>query len=243
MAETPSPPSRVPPEVVAYYASGVEAQRLSKDEGPLELARTRKLLERYLPPAPAVVLDVGGGTGVYALWLARKGYEVHLIDAVPWNVEEARRAFERQPERPLASVAVGDARSLDRADGRADAVLLFGLLYHLTERADRLAALREASHVLRAGGVVLAVAISRFASALDGLFRGYLDDPQFAQIVERDLADGQHRGLPDRPRYFTTAFFHRPEELQAELEEAGLVHQATLAIEGVGWLLQNLEEH
>jgi hypothetical protein len=46
----------------------------------LELLRTRELLQRQLPSPPAVVLDVGGGTGVRAAWLAGRGYRVHLVD-------------------------------------------------------------------------------------------------------------------------------------------------------------------
>ena len=97
-------------------------------------------------------------------------------------------------------------------------MLLLGPLYHLTERDDRLAAWREARRVLRPGGVVLAAAISRFASTLDGLRLGLFDDDAFAQIAERDLRDGQHRNPTGNPRYFTTTYFHRPEELRTEVK-------------------------
>src|SRR5437773_7814135 len=61
-------------EISSHYESGYEAQRLAQGTSRLELARTQELLERFLPPPPAVVLDVGGGPGVYAIWLAQKGY-------------------------------------------------------------------------------------------------------------------------------------------------------------------------
>jgi 2-polyprenyl-3-methyl-5-hydroxy-6-metoxy-1,4-benzoquinol methylase len=77
--------------MLAYYEEGRERDRLlRRGLGRLEYLRTRELLARYLPPAPATVLDVGGGAGVYALPLAREGYSVHLIDAVPLHVEQAR---------------------------------------------------------------------------------------------------------------------------------------------------------
>jgi hypothetical protein len=71
--------------------------------------------------------------------------------------------------------------------------------------------------------------ISRFASALDGMGRDFLDDPVYQEIVRRDLEDGQHCDrLPDGTRarrsYFTTAYLHRPEEIGAELAEAGFEH-------------------
>lgn len=243
MSDSSRPESSLSYEILSHYESSNEAQRLSSGAGQLELGRTQELVKRFLPPAPAVIFDVGGGSGVYACWLAKQGYEVHLIDPVPLHIEQTRQASQNQPDHPLASVALGDARQLDRPDASVDAVLLFGPLYHLTERHERVAALREAHRILRNGGLVLAVGISRFASTLDGLFRGLLDDPEFVGIVQRDLTDGQHRNPTNHPAYFTTAFFHHPEELKAEIEEAGLLCERTLAIEGPGWILQNFEEH
>lgn len=236
---------RLDPEVETYYARGLERERLSQGGDRLEFVRTCDLLSRYLPrpggTRPAAVLDVGGGAGVYAGWLARVGYRVHLLDPMPLHVEQARETAAGQPDHPFTA-ALGDARRLEEGDASFDAVLLFGPLYHLTERAERLQALREARRVARPGGVVLAVGISRFASLLDGLRQGFLADPAGMAIVERDLRDGQHRN-PDvggRPGWFTTAFFHHPDELAAEVSEAGLELEALLGIEGPGWLLPDL---
>jgi SAM-dependent methyltransferase len=118
------------------------------------------------------------------------------------------------------------------ADESVDAVMLLGPLYHLTERADRVAALREARRVARPGGLVVVAAISRFASLMDGLMRGLLADPDFARIVDADLRDGQHRNPTTKSEYFTTAFFHRPDELRAEIADAGWRLDSLLAVEG-----------
>jgi ubiquinone/menaquinone biosynthesis C-methylase UbiE len=243
MSDSSVPPESLSDEILAHYESGYEAERLSRGTGQLERARTEELIKRYLPHPPAVIFDVGGAAGVYACWLAREGYEAHLVDAMPVHVEQARQASSKQPGHALASISVGDARRLERADASVDAALLMGPLYHLTERSDRIAALREARRILRSGGLVVAAGISRFASVLDGLFRHLMDDPEFQRIVKRDLADGQHRNPMNHPAYFTTAFFHHPEDLKAEAEEAGLHHEATVAVEGPGWLLQDFEDH
>ena len=209
--------------------------------GRLEYLQTNELLARYLPPAPASVLDVGGGAGAYALPLAREGYSVHLIDAVPLHIDQAREASASQQDSPLAGAQVGDARRLAWDDKSADAVLLLGPLYHLTSRDDRLRALREAYRVVRTGGVVAAAAISRFASTYDGLLRGFLEDPGFQGIVERDVREGQHRNPTGRAGWFTTAYFHLPEELRDEATEAGLSVEALVGIEGPTWILPNLD--
>jgi SAM-dependent methyltransferase len=178
-----------------------------------------------LPPPPAVVLDVGGAAGAHAAPLAAQGHEVHLIDPVPLHVEQARAVP------GLASVTLGDARALRWLDASVDAALLLGPLYHLTDRADRVRALVEGRRVLRPGGVLVAAAISRYASTLDGLFCGYLREPGFEAIVECDLADGQHRNPGDVPGWFTTAFFHLPDELLSEATDAGLHDVGLVAVE------------
>ena len=228
------------PEIAAHYASVSEQQRL--EQWSLERVRTWELLTRHLPPSPAVVLDVGGAAGVYALPLAARGYQVHLVDPLALHVEQALRASSEQPTTPLASATVGDARQLDHPDASVDAVLLFGPLYHLTNRVDRIRALTEARRVLRPGGVLAAAAISRFASTCDGLLRGYLDDPVFEAIVERDVREGQHRNPTGRPEWFTTAYFHLPEELGQEVTDAGLRLHTVLAVEGPAWMLPDIQQ-
>jgi ubiquinone/menaquinone biosynthesis C-methylase UbiE len=228
-------------EMETYYAEGRGADRLSHGYSRLERERTEELLQRYLPPPPEVVLDVGGGSGVYAYWLAGLGYTVHLSDVMPLHVEQARQAAREHPAAPLAGIRVGDARRLEQPAESAGAVLLLGPLYHLTERSDRVLALTEARRVLRPGGVALAAGISRFASLLDGLHRGFLDDPEFEAIVERDLWDGQHRNPTHHPGYFTTAYFHHPEELREEALQAGLRVDAVVAIEGPAGMASDFE--
>jgi ubiquinone/menaquinone biosynthesis C-methylase UbiE len=221
----------LPEEILDYYAVGAEAGRLFEGAGELERVRTQDLLLRHIPPSPAVVLDVGGGAGVHSLWLARHGYEVHLCDPVELHVDQAREASAAQAAHPLASCTTGDARDLRFDDTSADAVLLLGPLYHLTDRADRVRALREARRVLRPGGILVAAVISRFASLLSGLAGDLLGDPDFVDIIRRDLSDGQHRNPTDRP-YFTTAFFHHPDDLRGEMEEAGFPAAELVAVEG-----------
>ena len=233
------PVTGIDPAIADYYERAPEESRLEQGAFQLEEIRTRELIERHAPPPPADVLDVGGAAGAYALWLSQRGYTVHLLDAAPRLVQEARRRSEAAP-RPLASCRAGDARSLPVESQSVSLVLLLGPLYHLVDAADRASALREAARVLRPGGTLIAAGISRWASALDGLARDLFSDPRFTRIVEKDVLDGQHRNPTERIDYFTTAYFHRPEELRAEVADAGLDVRGLYGIEGPAWMLPDV---
>jgi ubiquinone/menaquinone biosynthesis C-methylase UbiE len=230
-------------DVIDYYSAYDEQSRLSEHLGQVELVRTQRILRRYLPSPPAVVLDVGGAAGRYACWLARKGYAVHLVDPVPLHVQQAEAASDAQPAAPIASCTVGDARQLDFEDEAADVVLMLGPLYHLVDVDDRRRALAEAYRVLKPGGHLFAAGISRFASTIDGLTSGFFTDPAFQQIMRRDLEDGQHRNPTDNPAYFMDTFFHHPDELRAEVAAAGFEVADLLAVEGISYLMRDFETH
>jgi SAM-dependent methyltransferase len=220
----------LPPEIMAYYRRGGERDRLAAGAGRLEFLRTWDLLTRLLPGPPATVLDVGGATGAYARPLAAAGYRVHLIDPVPEHVAEVATL-------PGVTASIGAAGALPVTGGVADAVLLLGPLYHLLDRAERVRAWQEAARTVRAGGPVLAATISRYASLFDGFVKGYVTDARFRPLVERALTSGTHRNAAGEPGWFTSAYFHHPDELAGEVTGAGLRVERVVAIEGPLWMM------
>lgn len=71
--------------------------------------------------------------------------------------------------------------------------------------------------------------------------RGYIADDHFAELAAQDLVDGQHRNPTGQRGYFTTAFFHHPDEIQTEVTEAGYNLQAAVAVESVGSFINNFD--
>jgi len=230
-------PSR---EIVDFYTRVPEESRLGAGSSQLEFERTKELIGRFLPPPPAMIVDVGGGSGPYAFWLAGLGYSVHLIDATARLIEEAKRINDESVH-PLESIATGDARHLSAADTSVDAVLLLGPLYHLPDHADRIRALGEARRVLRTNGIVIAAGISRYAGTLDGVVLNPTLDRLVLNMRHRALADGQYRNDTDNPRFFVTAYFHRPEDLIQELIEVGYHDVRLFGVEGPCWLLTDFD--
>ncbi|MEV2209917.1 methyltransferase domain-containing protein [Streptomyces sp. NPDC050997] len=221
-------------EILAYYAQGNEDARLREGSGRLEFWRTQDVLRRLMPEAPARVLDVGGGSGVHAEWLARDGYQVDLVDPVPLHLEQAARL-------PGVTARPGDARALPAEDASYDVVLLLGPLYHLTERADRVQALAQAHRVVRPGGPVVAATINRFAGLHDLLRQERYFNPQQRARTDAAAADGRHRHHAE-DGLFTVAYFARPEEPLAEFTDAGLTVEGQYGVEGVAWLMDGVED-
>jgi SAM-dependent methyltransferase len=222
-----------------YYELGNEADRLARSaQGRLEFERTQEIVLRALPPAPAVVADIGGGPGRYALWLASLGYRVVHRDIVPLHVQQVAEAASAAGVGAAIESAVGDARSLDLADASVDAVLLLGPLYHL-DASDRVAALAEAGRVVRPGGPVLGAAISRWAARLDGVLatRLYEEYPQILDVVEVVEQTGV---LGPLFAGSFCGFTHRPSELRAEAAAAGLEVTDLVCVEGAGIMLGDL---
>ncbi|HTU28199.1 MAG TPA: class I SAM-dependent methyltransferase [Solirubrobacteraceae bacterium] len=212
----------------AYYGRGEEQTRLEQGHGLLEFERTIEILSRHLPDPPARVADVGGGPGRYALWLAERGYEIEHRDLIGLHVEQLKGSLK---DGHRVNTAVGDARALTLPDESVDGVLLLGPLYHIAHHQDRVTALREARRILTPGGVVFAAAISRWAVRLDGSLRlrGYRDDPAFERFVTESERSGS---LPPIKMDGFTAVTHRPDDLAAEIMDAGLRLADLVGLEG-----------
>lgn len=229
--------------VVAHYQEGRESSRLDATPvGRLERLRTWDLLARWLP-STGTVYDIGGGAGVHAQWLAERGYDVELFDLVPLHVEQAvdvaaslaastGRTFE---------VEEADARRIPRPDGSADVVLLLGPLYHLTDGADRAAVLVEAARLLKPAGVMVAAAISRFSWLNAAYYDGVAGPQRVQEGITFTVETG--RSNPDPTRGDFWAYFHRPEELVAEIESVTSFGDVGIsAVEGFAWVLPDLAD-
>jgi SAM-dependent methyltransferase len=216
-----------------YYSQHfAEAERLTvrSAQGRLEFERVQELIARRIRPH-SHVLDVGGATGVHAASLAGLGHDVVLIDPVPAQVREAKR-------QGTFDARVGDARDLQFEDDSFDVALLFGPLYHLAERKDRLRSLEEAARVVRSGGWIFAAAIPRFICHAVLTLGEEIPHPypaDWVSLLEHGTAPGG--GL------FPGAHFHTAEELEEELCQVGLIDISVCAIEGPdGLALEQLGE-
>ena len=231
----------LPPEITAHYEHEYdEGNRIVEGLGQLELLRTKEVITRHLPPPPP---RCGSSTSAAAPASTPAGSPSWATRCTSSTRSPGMsRRCATSPHRACGSPpSSATPASLPVGDSTFDAALLLGPLYHLTTRDDRLQALREAGRAVREGGWVFVAAISRFASLFDGLTSGMLSDPAFLAIVEQDLRDGQHRNPERRPGWFTTAYFHRPDELLDEAAAAGYDVVELVGLEGLACWLPQLE--
>ncbi|MBY9080878.1 class I SAM-dependent methyltransferase [Paenibacillus sp. HN-1] len=234
-------------QIADYYDAGAEVGRLRRGIGVIEWERSREIISRYLPKDTITIYDIGGGIGEYSRWLAGLGHEVHLFDLSSASVAYAQDLQKTESSPRLASIEQADGRTINRPSESADIVLLMGPLYHLPDREERLAALKEAFRLLKPGGILLAASISRFSSTLWGLSvygqkNEVLEEASFRSMIGRELAEGQHIRPEEYPGFIARAFFHLPEEMREEIRNAGFEEPELFAVEGPLWIVPALED-
>ncbi len=125
-----------------YYTGQVRQEwvRLIRDAyHKLEFETTLQFLEKYLPKK-GLILDAGGGPGRYTIELAKRGYEVVLLDMTPANLEFARRQVKRAKlQDKVTDIVEGSIVDLSRfADETFEAVIcLGGPLSHVLDKQKR----------------------------------------------------------------------------------------------------------
>ena len=237
----------IDPDVLAGYNAGMEKNRLHAGLGLIEFARTKEILTQVLPTPPAVIYDIGGGYGEYAFWLSSLGYEVHLFDLAEGNIAMAAELSKGYPNK-LKAMAVADARSIDRPGRSADAILLFGPLYHIVEYHERQLALKECRRLLKPGGLLFTAAITCYATTLwavttYGTAHHLLEEPAFCGMIEHEIKTGHHIKNPASSYGgMGRSYFHLPDELEAEIEAAGFIETDVRGVIGPCWLTPNLDE-
>lgn len=228
------------PKGLAGYNAGAEMGRLRRGLGLIEFERTKEILLERLPPPPAVIYDIGGAYGEYAFWLTEIGYRVHLFDLAQEHIRLAK-LNELDTGIHLAAAEVADARAIDRPDASADVILLFGPLYHLTDKGAREACLGECRRLLKPGGLLFAANITRFASTLNYTIHydenPVLDDDGCYEMLKRTVETGVHPG-----KAVGRMYFHRPDELRTEVASAGFADVRLHGVIGPAWAIRNLDE-
>jgi len=220
--------------IEVFYNKASEETRLDKGMGIFEFERIKTLIEKYIPFSSSKIIDIGGGTGKYSEWLAKKGHQVHLIEPVSKHIKIAQTRANKLKNK--FSVHFGESRKLDFPNNYADLIILHGPLYHLQKQEDRDLTISEAKRVLKNDGIILGFAINHTASTLVGLLNGLIHKKTFFAMCKEELTTGIHNQPEDFPWLLAEAYYHKPEQLKREFINQDLTYLNTYAVEGIAWL-------
>jgi SAM-dependent methyltransferase len=216
-----------------YYTTQVhdEWRRLIQDAyHRLEFQTTLRFLEKYLPKK-GLILDAGSGPGRYTLDLARRGYQVVLLDLTPANLDFARRQIKRHKlQKQVESFVEGSIVDLSQFKSNSfDAIIcLGGPLSHVVNAQSRDQAIAELLRLTRPGAPLFVSVMSRLSQlAVElALFQHEIEMPLFKEI--RDTGD-YYGGSG-----FTACHFFLPEELRQAFEKRGATVLEMVGLEGIG---------
>ena len=137
--------------LVNYYNKFNEDKRLNSRHGIVEFTTTIKYIENYLSKmSNPKIIDIGAGTGKYSIYLHNKGYDITAVELVKHNLKEIEK---KNKDIKTYLLSATDLKKIE--DNTYDLVILFGPLYHLITKEEKIKALNEAKRVLKDNGIIM----------------------------------------------------------------------------------------
>lgn len=216
-------------EIEQYYNKFNEEKRLDRRHGRVEFVTSMKYIHKYLDEIARErnktaeeikIMDIGAGTGRYAVALSEEGYDVTAVELVRHNLGLLKA------KNSAVKAYQGNAMKLSRfADETFDLTLLFGPLYHLHAGEEKLKALSEAKRITKDGGFILAAYIMNEYSVISYAFK----ERNILRAMEEGMLDNRfHCTDKANPLYS----FMRLEDIEALNEMAGLKRVQIIAADG-----------
>lgn len=228
-------------ELIAHYNKFNEDKRLTRRHGQVEYITTMQYIHKYIEALQGEnakdttlrILDIGAGTGRYAVELAKEGHDVTAVEYVKYNLgrlkqnaDVAKKECQESGKEFLLQAYQGDARKLKRfAEDSFDLTLLFGPMYHLYSFEDKLQALTEAKRVTKPGGYIL---VAYLMNEYGVLTYGFKEGNAIACIEDGRLDENFHCRSTEKDLYD----YVRLEDMKELRDAAGLEHVQTISADG-----------
>lgn len=135
--------------LIKYYNKFNEDKRLTRRRGEVEFITSLKYIKEYLKPNDKIV-DIGAGTGRYSVELEKLGYDVTAVELVKHNIKQIE-----QKSKNIKTI-LGNAKDLSMIeDNTFNLTLLFGPMYHLISKEEKIKALNEAKRITKKDGIIM----------------------------------------------------------------------------------------
>ena len=210
-------------ELEKYYNKFCEEKRLTRRHGYVEYVTSMKYIHEYLPQGKKEtikILDVGAGTGRYSVQLAGEGYDVTAVELVKYNLGILKS------KKSSVKAYQGNALNLSRFEAdQFDMVLVFGPMYHLYTKEDKVKALKEAKRVVQPGGIILvAYCMNEYSILTYGFKEGHMKE----SIRNQKVDDSFHVRSKEEDLYD----YVRIEDIDAIDQAAGVKREKLIAADG-----------
>ena len=228
-------------ELIAHYNKFNEDKRLTRRHGQVEYITTMQYIHKYIEALQGEnakdttlrILDIGAGTGRYAVELAKEDHDVTAVEYVKYNLGRlkqnanvAKKECQEAGKEFLLQAYQGDARKLKRfAEDTFDLTLLFGPMDHLYSFEDKLQALMEAKRVTKPDGYIL---VAYLMNEYGVLTYGFKEGNAIACIEDGRLDENFHCRSTEKELYD----YVRLEDMKELRDAAGLEHVQTISADG-----------
>lgn len=171
--------------LIKYYNKFNEDKRLTHRHGIVEYKTAMKYIHDYLKEMNnPKIIDIGAGTGKYSVALANEGYDVTAVELIKHNLMTLKA------KNSTVKAYQGNAIALSMfEDNSFDMVLLFGPLYHLISKEEKINALLEAKRIVKKSGFIL---VSYYMNEYAVITHGFKDNNILDAIKNNEIDKDFH---------------------------------------------------
>lgn len=204
-----------------YYNKFNEEHRLTTRHGIVEFTTTMKYIHDFIPTNEKIkILDVGAGTGKYSVALAREGHNVTAVELVKHNLEILESKHEHINCWP------GNAMDLSfLPNNKFDITLLFGPMYHLLKKEEKLKAFSEAKRVTKKGGHIFVAYVMNDYSVITYCFK----QNKIKECIKRNSLTKDFHSIPVQDDLYC---YLRLEDIDELNKLSGLQRKKIIAADG-----------
>lgn len=195
-------------ELIKYYNKFNEDKRLNTRHGQIEYITSMKYIHEYLKDINnSKIIDIGAGTGKYSIALKEEGYDVTAVELVKHNLKVI------EAKNKNIKTILGNAINLNKIkENTFDLTLLFGPMYHLISKEEKIKALNEAKRITKKNGIIM-VAYCMNDHAV--ITHGFIDN-NIKECIKNNELDNKFHITPKKTDLYSRLTIEDIDELNKE---------------------------